>query len=121
MPRIELDYRVLTDRKNRAIAGLSMGGGESLLIGLNHPDKFAWVGGFSSAVVYDLGIERPFPRPLDPRQAGPGRALLWVACGTEDPLIGAQPEIDRLAEIEVTFQARPPVENPRDPQLAGVA
>jgi enterochelin esterase-like enzyme len=84
-PRIESDYRVLANRENRAIAGMSMGGGESFVIGLNHLDLFAWVGGFSSAVLYDQ-FETAFPA-LDPRQGG-GPSLLWVACGTEDQLIG---------------------------------
>ncbi len=85
MPQVETGYRVLATREDRAIAGLSMGGGESLVIGLNHPDKFAWVGGFSSAVKYanfdgvfpDLGSSRRRPN------------LLWIACGTEDELIAA--------------------------------
>ncbi len=50
MPFVEANYRVKTEAADRAIAGLSMGGGQSLTIGLNHLDKFAWVAGFSSAV-----------------------------------------------------------------------
>jgi enterochelin esterase family protein len=49
LPFIEANYRVKPKAIDRAIAGLSMGGGQSLTIGLNHADKFAWVGGFSSA------------------------------------------------------------------------
>ena len=49
IPFIEKKYPVLTDKENRAIAGLSMGGGQSLNFGLGNLDKFAWVGGFSSA------------------------------------------------------------------------
>ncbi len=48
MPQVEAAYRVSKDRNSRAIAGLSMGGAESLLTGLNNLDKFAWVGAFSS-------------------------------------------------------------------------
>jgi enterochelin esterase-like enzyme len=48
MPRVESEYRVAKDRNSRAIAGLSMGGSESLLTGLNNLDKFAWIGAFSS-------------------------------------------------------------------------
>ena len=47
MPRVESEYRVTKDRNSRAIAGLSMGGSESLLTGLNNLDKFAWIGAFS--------------------------------------------------------------------------
>jgi len=86
IPQVEAGYRVSASREDRAIAGLSMGGGESLLIGLNHQDRFAWVGGFSSAVVYDR-FDGLFPK-LDSTRGGPLR-LLWVACGTEDSLITA--------------------------------
>src|SRR5207248_9704270 len=48
MPRVETAYLVAKDRNSRAIAGLSMGGSESLLTGLNALDKFAWIGAFSS-------------------------------------------------------------------------
>jgi enterochelin esterase family protein len=82
VPQVEAAYRAAPRRSDRAIAGLSMGGGESLVIALNHPDVFAWVGGFSSAVIYDK-FEGVFPS-LDPKAAP---RLLWVACGTEDDLI----------------------------------
>ncbi len=49
IPIIEKNYLVNTDRESRALAGLSMGGGQSLNFGLSHIDTFAWVGGFSSA------------------------------------------------------------------------
>jgi enterochelin esterase-like enzyme len=49
IPFIEKTYSVKTDRESRAIAGLSMGGGQSLNFGLGNLDTFAWVGGFSSA------------------------------------------------------------------------
>src|SRR5262249_31940413 len=81
LPYVESHYPVKADARHRAIAGLSMGGGQALTIGLRHPDTFAWVGGFSSA-------------PLG-RTAGlvPGRAaakklrLLWVSCGDSDRLL----------------------------------
>jgi len=50
MPLVESIYRTKADREHRAIVGLSMGGGQSLTVGLNHLDRFAWVGGFSSAI-----------------------------------------------------------------------
>jgi enterochelin esterase family protein len=81
---VEGAYRTLPDRDHRAIAGLSMGGGESLVIGLNHPDEFGWIGGFSSAVVYDT-FDGVFPN-LGSLKANPPK-LLWIACGTEDQLI----------------------------------
>ncbi len=83
---VDLTYRTLHDREDRAIAGLSMGGGQSLIIGMNHPGEFGWVGGFSSAVVYDK-FDGVFPN-LKTYFASPPK-LLWIACGTEDQLIDA--------------------------------
>jgi enterochelin esterase-like enzyme len=84
MPKVESEYRITKDRNSRAIAGLSMGGSESLLTGLNHLDKFAWIGAFSSGGIPDE-FEKDFPG-LDAR-ANQQIHLLWIACGTEDHLI----------------------------------
>jgi enterochelin esterase family protein len=86
MPKVESEYRVTKDRNSRAIAGLSMGGSESLLTGLNNLDKFAWVGAFSSGGLPDP-FEKDFPA-LDAK-ANQQLKLLWIACGTEDRLITA--------------------------------
>jgi len=83
MPQVESSYNVSKDRNDRAIVGLSMGGLESLSIGLGHTDKFAWVGGFSSAV-HNLNYQKELGS-LDPKTAN--LRLLWIACGTEDSLI----------------------------------
>jgi enterochelin esterase-like enzyme len=84
IPQVESAYRVKKDRESRAIAGLSMGGAESLLTGLNHIDQFAWVGAFSSgAITEDFNTQFP---TLDSK-ANSKLRLLWVACGTEDHLI----------------------------------
>ena len=85
MPFVEGSYNVSRDRDGRAIAGLSMGGLESLDTGLHFTDKFAWIGGFSSAV-HNLDYEHQFAA-LDP--ATTNLKLLWIACGTEDGLIDA--------------------------------
>ena len=80
MPRVESAYDVSREAKDRAITGLSMGGYESITIGLNHPEKFAWVGGFSSAVLeLDYAKDIPGTPP-----AGDALRLLWIACGTND-------------------------------------
>ncbi len=84
MPRVESEYRVTKDRDSRAIAGLSMGGAESLRVGLNGLDKFAWIGAFSAGGTPDE-FEKTFPG-LDAK-ANQKIRLLWVACGTEDRLI----------------------------------
>lgn len=84
IPRVESEYRVNKDRRMRAIAGLSMGGSETLLTGLNNLDKFAWIGAFSSGGIPD-DFDKDFPG-LDAKANSQIR-LLWVACGTEDHLI----------------------------------
>jgi enterochelin esterase family protein len=85
MPRVEGEYRIANNRESRAIAGLSMGGSESLLTGLNHLDKFSWIGAFSSG-----GIPEEFPKDFPSLDAKANQQihLLWIACGTEDHLIG---------------------------------
>jgi enterochelin esterase-like enzyme len=84
MPRVESEYRITKNRKARAIAGLSMGGSESLLTGLNNLDKFSWIGAFSSGGIPD-DFQKDFPT-LDAK-ANQQLHLLWIACGTEDHLI----------------------------------
>jgi enterochelin esterase-like enzyme len=84
MPQVEKEYRITQDRNSRAIAGLSMGGSESLLTGLNNLDRFSWIGAFSSGGIPD-DFQRDFPS-LD-AQANRQIRLLWIACGTEDRLI----------------------------------
>ena len=84
IPAVERNFHVLADRDSRAIAGLSMGGAESLLTGLNTLDKFAWIGAFSSGGL-DNDYAKNFPK-LD-AAANSQLRLLWIACGTEDGLI----------------------------------
>jgi enterochelin esterase-like enzyme len=82
IPHIEKNYPALTDRENRAIAGLSMGGGQSLNFGLGNLDKFAWVGGFSSAP----NTKRAAELVPDPERAKNLLKLLWISCGDKDNL-----------------------------------
>jgi enterochelin esterase-like enzyme len=86
LPQVESNYNVRRVREGRAIAGLSMGGLESLVVGLNHPDTFAWIGGFSSALSF---LDEPSSRQLFPNlHSGSTKPnFLWMSCGTEDPLI----------------------------------
>ncbi len=86
IPQVEKTYRASKDRSGRAIAGLSMGGAESLLTGLNSLDRFAWIGAFSSGGLSE-DFNQAFPT-LDAKANGQLR-LLWIACGTEDRLIEA--------------------------------
>jgi enterochelin esterase family protein len=89
MPQVESEYRISKDRTSHAIAGLSMGGAESLLTGLNVPDKFAWIGAFSSGGIPD-DYASVFPSLQSSTNASLQQPrLLWIACGTEDSLITA--------------------------------
>lgn len=83
IPFIEKKFPVIKNRESRAIAGLSMGGGQSLNFGLGNLDKFAWVGGFSSAPNTKVP-ELLFPNPEEARQK---LKLLWISCGDNDGLI----------------------------------
>ena len=83
IPFIEKKYPVLTEREHRAIAGLSMGGGQSLNFGLGNLDKFAWVGGFSSAP----NMKKPEELVPDIEAAKSKLKLLWISCGDADGLI----------------------------------
>jgi enterochelin esterase-like enzyme len=85
IPQVEKTYRVSADRDARAIAGLSMGGTQSLFIGLNALDRFAWVGAFSSG-----GLNANFDEayPAADETLNTKLHLLWIACGREDGLIG---------------------------------
>lgn len=84
MPFIQANYRVRTDADSRAIVGLSMGGGQSLTIGLQHPETFAWVGGFSSAAPAESAIADALK---DPKALQKKLRWLWVGCGKEDFLL----------------------------------
>jgi enterochelin esterase-like enzyme len=83
IPAIESRYSVDPGREKRALAGLSMGGGQSLNFGLSHLDTFAWVGGFSSAP----NTRAPAELVPDPAAAKDQLKLLWLSCGNKDGLI----------------------------------
>lgn len=83
IPYIEKEYPVRADREHRALAGLSMGGGQSLNFGLGNLDQFAWVGGFSSAP----NTLPPAELLPDPDEAKEKLKLLWISCGVDDGLI----------------------------------
>ncbi|MBZ5585981.1 MAG: esterase [Acidobacteriia bacterium] len=116
MPQVEKAYDVTKNRAERAIAGLSMGGAEATLTGLNHLDKFAWIGSFSGAYVMWPRDRAAAPAPAPAAAPAAGRGgrgmqsldpetiskafpaldakansqirLLWIACGTADSLVG---------------------------------
>jgi len=83
IPYIQKKYNVYTDKAHRAVAGLSMGGGQSLNFGLAHMDLFAYVGGFSSAP----NTKMPEELIPDPDKTKAELSLLWMVCGSEDGLM----------------------------------
>jgi enterochelin esterase-like enzyme len=83
IPFVESRYPVRKDRVDRALAGLSMGGGQSLNFGLGHLDTFAWVGAFSAAP----NTKAPEELVPNPAEAARMLKLLWISCGDKDGLI----------------------------------
>jgi enterochelin esterase-like enzyme len=92
IPYVESHYPVKADSEHRAIAGLSMGGGQALGIGLRHLDTFAWVGGFSSALFNRQGDL--FRNPDDAKKL----KLLWVSCGDTDRLMDGSKSLHNTLE-----------------------
>jgi enterochelin esterase family protein len=80
-PLVESKYRVLTDRKYRAIAGLSMGGGQSMSIALHNLDLFSHVAVFSGVTPYVDEMKK-----MDPAVLNQKLKVIWIGCGTEDSL-----------------------------------
>jgi enterochelin esterase family protein len=98
MPYIEQHYRVYGDRKHRAMAGLSMGGGQTLNIGVPHLDEFGYLGVFSSGVFGIAGggpvgqsqgptFEEQHKQVLDDANLKKDLKLCWFATGKDDRLM----------------------------------
>ncbi len=101
IPLVESHYRVSDDSARRAITGLSMGGGQSLRVGLGHADRFAWIGGFSSST---RGLNRAVSR-FQELDSPPN--LLWIRIGKDDFLLDGNREfIAKLKEMEISYEYR---------------
>jgi enterochelin esterase family protein len=123
MPYIEKTYRVLTDRQDRAIAGLSMGGAQTLNIAIPHLEKFAYVGVYSSGVFGIAGGGRVGAPPtsgpsweeqnkasLDNAELKKGLKLVWFATGKDDFLVNtSRATVDMLKkhQFEVVYHETP--------------
>jgi enterochelin esterase-like enzyme len=94
VPDVESHYNVRNDRQGRAIAGVSLGGGQALSIGLKHADQFAWIGAFSPALVGTS--ENELVANLA-EQSGQLK-LLWISCGKTDRLKEACQSLHRTLE-----------------------
>jgi enterochelin esterase-like enzyme len=113
IPTVEAQYRVAPGRQNRAIAGLSMGGGQSLRIGLGHLDMFSAVASFSGAIPQDFET-RFAPMLKDSKTTNERLKLLWFGCGQQDSLFGRSKNLDELLtryQVKHTFRATDGVHN----------
>ncbi len=107
LPALESGYRVAKGARNRAVAGLSMGGMQALAIGLRHPEEFAWIGVFSPIMEPDFET-RYAAQLADAPGLNKKLALLWMGCGTEDNLFkGAKAADEALTKrgVKHEFQA----------------
>jgi enterochelin esterase-like enzyme len=107
IPQVEKAYRVRPDANSRAIAGLSMGGTESLFIGLNAPERFAWIGAFSSG-----GLDEDFERayPAVGANLNAQLHLLWIGCGRQDWLTGLNQKLVawlKAKDVQLTWVQTP--------------
>ena len=99
IPYVQKCYRVSTEQKNRAVAGLSMGGGQSLTIGLGNLDLFGWIGAFSSAIPEGQKLEELL---TEPKSINEKLELLWIGCGRKDFLFEAnQKFLERLTAEKI--------------------
>jgi enterochelin esterase family protein len=114
---VDKTYRTLTGREDRAIAGLSMGGGISINVGLKRLDTFATVAEFSSGMFGGVSGYAPFDVEeispgfyADPEATNQRIRLLYFSCGAEDPRMPYQTEaVEQLRDhdIELTFKSFP--------------
>jgi enterochelin esterase family protein len=118
IPMIDATYRTIPDREHRAMAGLSMGGMQTLFITLHHPDKFAYIGSFSGPIIPALSGGAQFDTKTafegafaDPDSFNKRTKLLWLGAGTEEPQIrnGIKSAIDalRAAGIRLVYFESP--------------
>jgi enterochelin esterase family protein len=108
LPYLMTNFRLQDGRQHRAIVGLSMGGGQSLRIGLRHLDTFAWIGGFSSSAP-QRKLSQQFAHLLEDVSTANDRIrLLWIGCGRDDFLAERnQRFVDWLSENELHHTYRP--------------
>jgi enterochelin esterase-like enzyme len=104
MPLVEKTYRIAKTPERRAVAGLSMGGGQTLLLGLTRQDLFRWVAAFSSAVPEDAKTVFA-PAAADPKAFNTAEKLLWIGVGRNDSLLERNQVFDAwLTATGITHQ-----------------
>jgi enterochelin esterase family protein len=129
VPFVDQNFRTLPKSSSRAVAGLSMGGGQATLIGLNNPDVFAWVASFSGAIIAWPGAMMPAQAPAQAGGSGPPiprfnlnpdalsknapglnasindkLRLLYISCGLDDGLITSNKQFEEwLSQHNIRF------------------
>jgi enterochelin esterase family protein len=86
LPFVEQNYRLKKDRDNRAVAGFSGGGGETLYLGLNNPDLFSWVCGFAPGMLKEEFERNNAAAFGNPQVTNQRLKLFWIGVGKEDGL-----------------------------------
>lgn len=108
IPYIEQRYRVKRDKRNRAIAGLSMGGGQAYVIGLRNLDYFSYIGQFSAGIMGDgnFSHDKYIPGVIsDVGRVNRELKLLWISCGTKDPRYNGHVEfVENLKKMGVKYE-----------------
>lgn len=106
LPFVEQNYRVKADRDNRAIAGFSGGGGETLYLGLNSPQLASWICGFAPGMLKEEFDRNNAGAFIDPSQTNQRLKLFWIGVGTEDMLYSVVSEyIDVLKSKGIKHEA----------------
>jgi enterochelin esterase family protein len=107
IPLVERKYRVTAGADQRAIAGLSMGGGQALTIGLAHPELFHYVLGYSAAVGAQIGNSDDVVTRADASALNTKMRLIWIGIGKQDFLHQANRQFtERLTAKGVKFTFR---------------
>lgn len=108
IPYIEQRYRVKKDKESRAIAGLSMGGGQAYVIGLRNPDKFSYIGQFSAGIMGDgnFSHDKYTPHIMENLEnINKQLKLLWISCGTKDPRYDGHVEfVENLKKMGIKYE-----------------
>jgi enterochelin esterase family protein len=130
IPMAETRYNIATDRNHRAIAGLSMGGGHSIYTGLNHPEIFAYVGAFSSAVVSPAfettgwrpaaegaALDAGFAQIVPNAKTQQPLKLFWMSVGTEDSLMPANRAFGKWAKANLRTEKPDEVQTRETPGM----
>ena len=103
LPFLNRNYHVTTQASQRAVVGLSMGGGHAIHAGMSHPETFDWVGAFSAATPQgNLNTEHPELAAGNKTEASGNRKLFWIACGVDDFLLQRNRQFDaELKRLEI--------------------